>query len=128
MKADRVEFAPLSVAPDFDIAFDADDEVDLPFSEQSEQIVIREAAIRRQPQASGFDASKDQLESPLDDGQFITFHSAFEHALRVSLPKDRQRASPDDQRNDEQMLIVFGGPINGQADFARRRDLRGEHL
>ena len=117
MKTNRVKLAPLSVAPDFDIAFDADDEVDLPFSEQRKQIVIRKAAIRRQPQASRLDVLKDQLESSLYDGQLVTPHPAFEHALRICLPKDRQRASPDDQRNDEQMLAVFASPINGQADF-----------
>ena len=57
----------------------------------------QEAAIGREPNAAGVDVLKDQLESPLNDGQFVALHPALERALRISAPEYRERAPSNDK-------------------------------
>ncbi|HKX26056.1 MAG TPA: hypothetical protein VJ302_00045 [Blastocatellia bacterium] len=67
---------------------------------------------------------KDQSEHSFDDRSFMAMHPAFERALIVRSPVDRNGSSSNDQRNDEQVLIVLSRPINGDPDFSDRRNLR----
>lgn len=41
--------------------------------------------------------------------------------LLVGAPEDRHCPAPDDQGDDQQMLIIFGRPVNRDPDFAPAR-------
>lgn len=118
-----IEFAPLPAEADFDTAFDADHKAHAQLLEKRKQWFVSKSAIRREPDATRFDVLKDQFERPFDHGAFIQMRPAFEHVLVVSAPVDRDGASTDDQRNGEQVLLIFGCPVNGKADFTETRDL-----
>src|SRR5262249_49943650 len=123
VEPEAIEFAPFPTEADFDTAFDTDHKAHAQLLEKREQRLVCESAIRREPDATRFDGLKDQFERAFDHGAFIEMRPAFEHVLVVSAPVDWDGASPDDQRDGEQVLLIFGRPVNGQADFAETRDL-----
>src|SRR5262245_43453151 len=107
VEPEAVEFAPLPAETDFDTAFDADHEAHAQLLEKRKQRLVGKSAIRREPDATRFDGLKDQFERPFDHGALIEMHPAFEHILVVSAPVDRDGSSPDDQRDGEQVLLIF---------------------
>lgn len=118
-----IEFAPLPAEADFDTAFDADHKAHAQLLEKRKQRLVSKSAIRREPDAARLDVLKDQFERSFDHGAFIKMRPAFEHVLVVSAPVDRDGASTDDQRDREQVLLIFGRPVDGKADFTKTRDL-----
>jgi len=118
-----IEFAPLPAEADFDTAFDADHKAHAQLLEKGKQRLVGKSAIGSQPDATRFDVLKDQFERPFDHGAFIQMHPAFESILVVSAPVNRDGASTDNQRDGEQVLLIFGRPVDGKADFPERRDL-----
>src|SRR5262249_6856639 len=123
VEPEAIEFAPLPAEADLDTAFDADHKAHAQLLEKGKQRLVCKSAIRREPDATRLDVLKDQFERLFDHGAFIQMHPAFEHTLVVSAPVDRDGASTDDQRDSEQVLLIFGRPVNGKADFTERRDL-----
>jgi len=61
---------------------------------------------------------KQQLEKTFDNRIFVTLHAAFERALIISPPEDGQGAFPDDEQDDQQVLIVFACPVHGDTHSA----------
>ncbi|MDX2030716.1 MAG: recombinase family protein [Blastocatellia bacterium] len=59
----------------------------------------------------------------LDDGEFVAPHPSLESGLIVGSPVDRHRPAPDDQRDDEQMLVILDRPIDRESDLACARQL-----
>ncbi len=90
-------------------------------SSSPKEVIIGKAAIGRKSSAPPIYVGEDQLEGALDDGAFISLHPPFERDFRVSAPEDRQSASADDYRNDQEALVVFAGPVNRHTDFACSR-------
>src|SRR5215470_162437 len=123
VEPEAVEFAPLPAEANFDTAFDADHKAHAQLLEKRKQRLVCESAIGREPDATRFNVLKDQLERPFDHGAFIEMHPAFERILAVSAPVNRDGASTDDQRDDEQVLLTFGRPVDSKADFTERPDL-----
>lgn len=68
-------------------------------------------------------ALKDQSESPFAHGLFVAMHPAFEYILVIGAPVDRDTTPTDDERNNEQVLPVFGRPVDRDAHFAAERHL-----
>jgi len=91
--------------------------------EQCEQRFVGKPAVSRQPDTAWADVLKDQLKRSFDNGSLVAVHPSFEHALLISAPVNGNRAPTDGQRNDEQVLVVFSCPINGEADFTKGRNL-----
>src|SRR5262245_59640109 len=123
LEPEAIEFAPLPAEADFDTAFDADHKTHAQLLEKHKQRLVCKSAIGREPDATRFDVLKDQFERPFDHGALIQMHPTFEHILVVSAPVNRDGASTDDQRDDEQVLLIFSRPVDSQADFTERRDL-----
>src|SRR5262249_38303335 len=123
VEPEAIEFAPLPAEADFDTAFDADHKAHAQLLEKRKQRLVCKSAIRREPDATRVDVLKDQFERPFDHGALIQMHPAFEHTLVVSAPVNRDGASTDNQRDDEQALLTFGRPGDSKADFTERLDL-----
>src|SRR5262249_54283944 len=119
VEPEAVEFAPLPAEADFD----ADHKAHAELLEKRKQRLIGESAIRSEPDATRFDVLKDQFERPFDHGALIEMHPAFEHILVVSATVDRDGSSTNDQRDGEQVLLIFCRPVNGKTDFTETRDL-----
>jgi hypothetical protein len=123
VEPEAIEFAPLSPEADFDTAFDADHKAYAQLLKKRKQRLVCKSAIGREPDATRFDVLKDQCERLFDHGALIQMHPAFEHILVISAPVNRDGASTDNQRDDEQVLLIFGRPVDGKADFTERLDL-----
>ena len=100
-KTEVVEFDPGSAQADFGRTLDPQNIADRCGLEADEQVALWKPAISRQPEATGRNGLKDQLESPVDDGQFIAFHPPFEDCLCVGAPEDRDGAPSDFQGDDQ---------------------------
>lgn len=61
---------------------------------------------------------------PFDDRAFVTAHSPFQDRRRVSAPINRHRPPARHQGDDQQVMVAFNRPINGQTQFAGSRQLR----
>src|SRR5262249_8854231 len=123
VETEAIEFAPRRAEADLDTAFDADHEAHAELLEKRKQWLVGKSTIGCEPHPLGPDGLKDQLERPFDDSAFIEMHPALERVLVVGAPIDWDGASPDDQRDSEQVLRAFARPVHGQTDFAERRDL-----
>src|SRR5262245_20639216 len=123
VEPEAIEFVPLPAEADFDTAFDADHKTHAQLLEKRKQRLVCKSAIGREPDATRFDVLKDQFERPFDHGALIQMHPAFEHILVVSAPVDRDGSSTDDQRDGEQVLLIFCRSVNGKTDFTGTRDL-----
>jgi hypothetical protein len=55
--------------------------------------------------------------------EFIALHAAFEHRSVIGPPIDGHGASAHNQRDDQQVLVRFDGPVDGQPDGAMGREL-----
>jgi hypothetical protein len=55
--------------------------------------------------------------------EFITLHTAFEHRGVIGAPVDGHGTPADNERDDEQMLVPFDRPVDGQPDGPMRRQL-----
>src|SRR5215813_992242 len=123
LEPEAIEFAPLSAEADFDAALDPDHKAHAQLLEKRKQRLVSEPTIRREPDATRLDVLKDQFERSFDHGALIQMHSAFEHILVVSAPVNRDGPSTDYQRDGKQVLLIFGRPINGEADLSEPWDL-----
>jgi hypothetical protein len=55
----------------------------------------RVAITARELHIAQIERSKDQFETALNDGQFVTLYPSFERALRIGAPEDGQRSLSD---------------------------------
>ena len=122
-KAEGGELAPLASQFHLDAALDADDVTDAERIEHGEQSGIGKATIRRQPHARRRNVLKDERDRPLDDGEFVALHPAFEYGLVVGTPEDRHGTAAYHQRDDQQMLMILAGPVQGKTYTPRAGDL-----
>ena len=123
-KTQAIEFDPLTLITHLGRALDADDVFDPESVQQLEEIVIGKTTIGRQPNPKRLDVVKDQLEGVFDHRQFVTFHPAFERRLLVGSPEDRDRSQSDLERDDQQMRVIFSGPIDREPNFPGIRTWR----
>lgn len=118
-----IELDPFSLIVDFRRAFDPNDVFDLQLVQQLEKTIVWKPAIGREPNPGRLDGSKDQRERALDDGEFVAPHPSLESGLLIGSPVDWHRPAPDDQGEDEQMLVILDRPIDRESDLACARQL-----
>jgi len=102
--------------------FDADHERHPQVGQQGEQRHIGEAPICRDPHATASDLPDDARHGSANHREFIALHTTFEYPRIIGAPGDRHGTPAHDERDDQQVLVPFDRPIDGQPDGAMRRE------
>src|SRR5262249_61881369 len=61
--------------------------------------------------------------APPNPREFIALHPTFEYRRIIGAPVDGHSPPAHDERDDQQVLVPFDRPIDGQPDGAMRREL-----
>jgi len=117
-KFELSQFAPFALKIDMGANFDAHDERHTQLIEQAEQSHVSKTPIGGDPDTAFANGLKHSAHGSTDNRQFIAFHPSFKDASSIGTPINRYGPTAHNERDHEQMLVVFNGPINGQAHLA----------
>ena len=117
-KPHSLEIAPHSLKEDFGAVFDPDDVFNPQVFKQLRQLHIGKAAICCNAQTATAQTLLEAANDTLDDRHFITPHTSFQDLGRIGPPINRQGAPACHKRDNQQMMVAFNRPINGQSQFA----------
>jgi len=116
-------WSPCDRVPDLGALLDANHECHLQVGQQREQRYIGEATIGRHADSTAPYLPDNARHRPANHRELIALHAAFEHCCVISAPIDGHGASTHNQRDDQQVLLPFDGPVDGQPDGTMGREL-----
>jgi hypothetical protein len=111
------QFAPLALSLDVGARFDSNNACHAQLVEQAEQSPIGTTPIRGDHAAAFADSLEHSADGSTNHGEFIALQASFANACIISAPRHRYGSTADEERDHEYRLVVFHGPINGQAHF-----------
>ena len=126
LEAQSGEFAPSALTQHLDRPFTADHKGNTQIIEQIEELDIREGAVCRDDLAAWRDSKQDFCDERADKLALIPTPVIFQLALSISAPEQWHGTASDHQGGDQQMLLVFNGPINGETHRPGERQLRDD--
>jgi hypothetical protein len=109
-----VELAPHPIDIDLGAFLDADDEGHLQLRKQGEQGHIGKATVGRHPDPSASNHADHPAQDPPNPRQLIALHAPFQHRRVIRPPVDGYGSPTDNERDNQQVLIGFSRPVDGQ--------------
>lgn len=121
-----LELDPVAVEIDLDIVFRANDEGNSQFIEQIEEFDIGKGSISRYQQAASSDRCKHLRNERADEVSLIAAAVTFKRILLVCPPVERYCARTRAKRSNQEMLLIFNGPIDAETNCAEQWELTND--